>query len=106
MLNYIFSIYNFDKWSYLRFRRHTNQHPEDILRQTTKILGLTPIILKFEFHVLLQGYSSKDKKGNLFDDWDLSEARGTELSEVPLLSLPLSLPPCFIKVGHKNRTVY
>lgn len=34
----------------------------------------------------MQGYSSKDRKGNLFDDWDLSEARGSELSEV-LVSL-------------------
>ncbi|KAL6270184.1 hypothetical protein ACE6H2_027095 [Prunus campanulata] len=30
---------------------------------------------------ILQGYSSKDKKGILFDDWDLSEARSTEVSE-------------------------
>ncbi|XP_065638014.1 protein CASP isoform X1 [Quercus suber] len=30
---------------------------------------------------ILKGYSSKDRKGNLFDDWDLSEARGSELSE-------------------------
>ena len=34
----------------------------------------------------MQGYSSKDRKDNLFDDWDLSEARGSELSEV-LVSL-------------------
>lgn len=33
--------------------------------------------------LLMQGYSSKDRKGNLFDDWDLSEAGGSELSEVP-----------------------
>lgn len=39
----------------------------------------------------MQGYSSKDKKGILFDDWDLSEARSTEVSEVPLISLPASL---------------
>lgn len=37
-------------------------------------------------YLLMQGYSSKDRKGNLFDDWDLSEARGSELSEV-LVSL-------------------
>ncbi|XP_050258609.1 protein CASP [Quercus robur] len=30
---------------------------------------------------ILKGYSSKDRRGNLFDDWDLSEARGSELSE-------------------------
>ncbi|VVA15153.1 PREDICTED: CASP [Prunus dulcis] len=30
---------------------------------------------------ILKGYSSKDKKGSLFDDWDLSEARSTEVSE-------------------------
>ncbi|XP_062158485.1 protein CASP [Alnus glutinosa] len=30
---------------------------------------------------ILKGYSSKDRKGNLFDDWDLSEAGGSELSE-------------------------
>ncbi|KAK4567757.1 hypothetical protein RGQ29_003499 [Quercus rubra] len=30
---------------------------------------------------ILKGYSSKDRKDNLFDDWDLSEARGSELSE-------------------------
>lgn len=32
----------------------------------------------------MQGYGSKDRKGNLFDDWDLSEAGGSELSEVPV----------------------
>jgi homeobox protein cut-like len=32
----------------------------------------------------MQGYSSKDRKGSLFDAWDLSEAGGVELSEVPL----------------------
>lgn len=37
-------------------------------------------------YLLMQGYSSKDRKDNLFDDWDLSEARGSELSEV-LVSL-------------------
>lgn len=31
----------------------------------------------------MQGYSSKDRKGGLFDDWDLSEAGGAELTEVP-----------------------
>ena len=35
---------------------------------------------------LNQGYNSKDQKGNLFDDWDLSEPRG-ELSEVFSLSI-------------------
>nr|GLL35831.1 protein CASP-like isoform X3 [Ipomoea trifida] len=30
---------------------------------------------------ILKGYSSKDKKSNIFDDWDLSESRGTEPSE-------------------------
>jgi hypothetical protein len=33
---------------------------------------------------MMQGYSSKDRKGNLFDEWDLSEAGGSELSEVPV----------------------
>lgn len=32
----------------------------------------------------MQGYNSKDQKSNLFEDWDLSEARGSELSEVRL----------------------
>lgn len=30
---------------------------------------------------ILKGYSSKDRKGTLFDDWDLSEGGATELSE-------------------------
>ncbi|XWS60991.1 hypothetical protein CRYUN_Cryun07bG0087000 [Craigia yunnanensis] len=30
---------------------------------------------------ILKGYSSKERKGTLFDDWDLSESRGNELSE-------------------------
>lgn len=35
---------------------------------------------------LMQGYNSKDQKSTLFEDWDLSEARGSELSEVYFLS--------------------
>ncbi|XVE58724.1 hypothetical protein DITRI_Ditri04bG0192000 [Diplodiscus trichospermus] len=30
---------------------------------------------------ILKGYSSKERKGTLFDDWDLSESGGNELSE-------------------------
>ena len=54
----------------------------------------------------MQGYSSKDRKGNLFDDWDLSEARGSELSEV-LVSLLFY--PSFLSshsIATKNTSQY
>ena len=45
----------------------------------------------------MQGYGSKDTKGTLFEDWDLSESGGSQPSEVifvPLLSIsPLILIP-------------
>lgn len=39
----------------------------------------------------MQGYSSRDRKGSLFDEWDLSEAGASQQSEVPLLFAMLSI---------------
>ncbi|KAH0977728.1 hypothetical protein GBA52_027447 [Prunus armeniaca] len=47
---------------------------------TVKVNEQQKLIQKLEDDIL-KGYSSKDKKGSLFDDWDLSEARSTEVSE-------------------------
>ncbi|BFG41597.1 hypothetical protein CerSpe_278710 [Prunus speciosa] len=47
---------------------------------TVKVNEQQKLIQKLEDDIL-KGYSSKDKKGILFDDWDLSEARSTEVSE-------------------------
>ncbi|ONH91291.1 hypothetical protein PRUPE_8G104400 [Prunus persica] len=47
---------------------------------TAKVNEQQKLIQKLEDDIL-KGYSSKDKKGSLFDDWDLSEARSTEVSE-------------------------
>ncbi|KAH9778605.1 protein CASP [Citrus sinensis] len=51
-----------------------------IAELTAKINEQQKLIQKLEDDIL-KGYSSKDRKGNVFDDWDLSEAGGTELSE-------------------------
>lgn len=44
---------------------------------------------------ITQGYSSKDKKGTLFDGWDLSESGGSDQPEVGFFfgSLSLLLSP-------------
>ncbi|XP_019163228.1 PREDICTED: protein CASP-like isoform X3 [Ipomoea nil] len=47
---------------------------------TAKVGEQQRLIQKLEDDIL-KGYSSKDKKSNIFDDWDLSESRGTEPSE-------------------------
>ncbi|XP_062160018.1 protein CASP-like [Alnus glutinosa] len=52
-----------------------------IAELTAKVNEQQKLIQKLEDD-MLKGYSSKDRKGNLFDDWDLSEAGGSELSEV------------------------
>ncbi|KAG6588227.1 Protein CASP, partial [Cucurbita argyrosperma subsp. sororia] len=46
---------------------------------TEKVAEQQKLIQKLEEDIL-KGYNSKDQKGSLFDDWDLSEAR-SELSE-------------------------
>lgn len=51
-----------------------------IAELTAKVNEQQKLIQKLEDDIL-KGYSSKDRKGNLFDDWDLSEAGGSELSE-------------------------
>ncbi|XP_022988038.1 protein CASP [Cucurbita maxima] len=50
-----------------------------IAELTEKVAEQQKLIQKLEEDIL-KGYNSKDQKGNLFDDWDLSEPRG-ELSE-------------------------
>lgn len=52
----------------------------EISELAEKVNEQKKLIQKLEDDIL-KGYNSKDKKGNLFDDWDLSEARNTELSE-------------------------
>ncbi|MBA0799929.1 hypothetical protein Gohar_010407 [Gossypium harknessii] len=80
---------------------------DDILK--TRILQ--PFLFIRIFLSSMQGYSSKEKKGTLFDDWDLSESGGNELSEVrkefsvicPMYSLSAALP--FEPVGpHMENT--
>ncbi|KAF3437877.1 hypothetical protein FNV43_RR20633 [Rhamnella rubrinervis] len=47
---------------------------------TARVDEQQKLIQKLEDDIL-KGYSSKDHKSTLFEDWDLSEGRGTELSE-------------------------
>ncbi|KAL3512268.1 hypothetical protein ACH5RR_024985 [Cinchona calisaya] len=47
---------------------------------TAKVNEQQRLIQKLEDDIL-KGYSSKDKKGTLFEEWDLSESGGTEPSE-------------------------
>uniref|UniRef100_A0A2P2M2G5 Uncharacterized protein MANES_01G012900 n=1 Tax=Rhizophora mucronata TaxID=61149 RepID=A0A2P2M2G5_RHIMU len=54
-----------------------------IAELTAKVNEQQKLIQKLEDDIL-KGYSSKDRKGSVFDDWDLSESGGTELSEVTL----------------------
>ncbi|XP_050945488.1 protein CASP-like [Cucumis melo] len=56
-----------------------------IAELTEKVVEQQKLIQKLEEDIL-KGYNSKDQKGSLFDEWDLSEARG-ELSEVFFLSI-------------------
>lgn len=51
-----------------------------ITELTGKVNEQQKLIQKLEDDIL-KGYSSKDRKGSLFDAWDLSEAGGVELSE-------------------------
>lgn len=51
-----------------------------IIELTAKVNEQQRLIQKLEDDIL-KGYSSKDKKGTRFDDWDLSESGGTEPSE-------------------------
>ncbi|XP_062116954.1 protein CASP isoform X2 [Humulus lupulus] len=51
-----------------------------IAELTAKVNEQQKLIQKLEDDIL-KGYNSKDQRSNLFDDWDLSEARSTELSE-------------------------
>ncbi|KAM7268733.1 hypothetical protein ACFE04_010899 [Oxalis oulophora] len=51
-----------------------------IMELTEKVNEQQRLIQKLEEDIL-KGYSSKEGKGNLFDDWDLSESGGTELPE-------------------------
>lgn len=51
-----------------------------IAEMTAKVNEQQKLIQKLEDDIL-KGYNSKDQKSNLFEDWDLSEARGSELSE-------------------------
>ncbi|TYI64016.1 hypothetical protein E1A91_D09G056800v1 [Gossypium mustelinum] len=51
-----------------------------IVELAEKVNEQQKLIQKLEDDIL-KGYSSKEKKGTLFDDWDLSESGGNELSE-------------------------
>ncbi|MBA0829615.1 hypothetical protein Goarm_014207 [Gossypium armourianum] len=81
-----------------------------IVELAEKVNEQQKLIQKLEDDIL-KGYSSKEKKGTLFDDWDLSESGGNELSEVrkefsvicPMYSLSAALP--FETVGpHMENT--
>ncbi|EOY20970.1 CCAAT-displacement protein alternatively spliced product isoform 4, partial [Theobroma cacao] len=52
-----------------------------IVELTEKVNEQQKLIQKLEDDIL-KGYSSKERKGTLFDDWDLSESGVNELSEV------------------------
>ncbi|XP_022765869.1 protein CASP [Durio zibethinus] len=51
-----------------------------IVEVTEKVNEQQRLIQKLEDDIL-KGYSSKERKGTLFDNWDLSESGGNELSE-------------------------
>ncbi|CAN4098262.1 unnamed protein product [Withania somnifera] len=51
-----------------------------IVELTAKVNEQQRLIQKLEDDIL-KGYSSKDRKGTRFDDWDLSESGGTQPSE-------------------------
>ncbi|XP_021292314.1 protein CASP [Herrania umbratica] len=51
-----------------------------IVELTEKVNEQQKLIQKLEDDIL-KGYSAKERKGTLFDDWDLSESAGNELSE-------------------------
>ncbi|CAI0450642.1 unnamed protein product [Linum tenue] len=51
-----------------------------IVELTSKVNEQQKLIQKLEDDIL-KGYGSKDRKGSLFEDWDLSEASGAESSE-------------------------
>ncbi|KVI04457.1 CASP, C-terminal [Cynara cardunculus var. scolymus] len=51
-----------------------------ILELTSKINEQQKLIQKLEDDIL-KGYNSKDRKGNMFDDWDLSESGAKDISE-------------------------
>lgn len=53
--------------------------------------------------LLLQGYSSKDRKSTLIDDWDLSESGGKEASEV---NIGLCLLPYFFVSALERKVIY
>ncbi|CAI0450643.1 unnamed protein product [Linum tenue] len=52
-----------------------------IVELTSKVNEQQKLIQKLEDDIL-KGYGSKDRKGSLFEDWDLSEASGAESSEL------------------------
>ncbi|KAL5818009.1 hypothetical protein ACOSQ3_026387 [Xanthoceras sorbifolium] len=54
-----------------------------IAELTAKVNEQQKLIQKLEDDIS-KGYGSKDRKGNLFDDWDLSEGGKAEVSEVLL----------------------
>ncbi|XP_039025500.1 protein CASP-like [Hibiscus syriacus] len=51
-----------------------------IVELKDKVHEQQKLIQKLEDDIL-KGYSSKERKGTLFDDWDLSESGGNEISE-------------------------
>ncbi|KAK4844609.1 hypothetical protein QYF36_022282 [Acer negundo] len=51
-----------------------------IAELTAKVNEQQKLIQKLEDDIL-KGYGSKDRKGNLFDEWDLSESSGAEVPE-------------------------
>ncbi|PHT46160.1 Protein CASP [Capsicum baccatum] len=67
-----------------------------VVELTAKVNEQQRLIQKLEDDIL-QGYSSKDRKGTRFDNWDLSESGGTEPLEFPILqnSLEGGASPCY-----------
>lgn len=53
----------------------------------------------------MQGYGSKDSKGTLFEDWDLSESGGAEPSEVSYAPFHQFCPLKFLSLQNKNGKV-
>ncbi|TYK28184.1 protein CASP [Cucumis melo var. makuwa] len=62
-----------------------------IAELTEKVVEQQKLIQKLEEDIL-KGYNSKDQKGSLFDEWDLSEARGELSEDVGYPSLTLHYP--------------
>lgn len=46
----------------------------------------------------MQGYSSKERKGSLFEDWDLLDNGATETSQVCIVSFMLCTFSAYLRI--------